>query len=503
MLRQVSGGLSRSIKPGQAPPANPVPSNVSSTPSPPGQSTPDPIIGDMLYGVSAGNWGKLAIGSASAILSVSAGIPSWATLLSLLPVHDHSIAAQGGNIPEASITDGTLLARLAAGETVAGLWTFQQRITIPLTDAIILSGTVGGNTWDIAVPPITASRSWTLSDAAGFVLMSALGPGQPAAGSLVYGAGATTGMTKLAIGANGTFLKSTGSAPSWANIAETDITDGSLLARLAANETITGDWTFDDGAGTSATTIFSTGTGSFDSLGLMILESGGFRAKLIAASTMIDDIVISLPAVGGNLVSAIETLVMTNKTLGDNTKIRCGTGATRTLFAKDTSSTVGFKVDTTDLTAQRNIKLPADVAASFVLVGNAASASGVLGKSDLTAQTGSIGSTVLLTGTAATVGVYRVSCYIKTTTAGTALDVVKMTVTSNDGAAQTTDMALWPASQTAPITPILNHDLATNNFASFGRAELYTAASQNIAFTTTVTKTGTPQYSIYVRIETL
>lgn len=39
-------------------------------------------------------------------------------------IHDHSNAANGGNIPEASITDGTLLARLAANETVSGLWYF-------------------------------------------------------------------------------------------------------------------------------------------------------------------------------------------------------------------------------------------------------------------------------------------------------------------------------------------------------------------------------------------
>lgn len=39
-------------------------------------------------------------------------------------VHDHSSAAEGGNIPEASITDGTILARVGSDETITGAWTF-------------------------------------------------------------------------------------------------------------------------------------------------------------------------------------------------------------------------------------------------------------------------------------------------------------------------------------------------------------------------------------------
>lgn len=48
--------------------------------------------------------------------------------------HDHSNAAGGGNIPEASITDGAILARLAANETVAGSWIFQNEVQLPNVD---------------------------------------------------------------------------------------------------------------------------------------------------------------------------------------------------------------------------------------------------------------------------------------------------------------------------------------------------------------------------------
>jgi len=123
MLRQVTGGLARSLLPGQAPAANP----VSSSPQPGGSSVPTPVVGDLLFGANTAvgvACSRLGIGAAGSILNVSAGLPAWGTALSLLPVHDHSTAAQGGNIPETSITDGTLLARLAANEVVTGSWDF-------------------------------------------------------------------------------------------------------------------------------------------------------------------------------------------------------------------------------------------------------------------------------------------------------------------------------------------------------------------------------------------
>jgi hypothetical protein len=121
------------------------------------------------------------------------------------------------------------------------------------------------------------------------------------------------------------------------------------------------------------------------------------------------------------------------------------------------------------------------------------------GASNLTGQTGNIGAQTLLTGAASdTAGAYRVSAYLKTTTAGNALDVVKLTLAWNDGSAQTLDMPFESA------TVIFNNlDLATLNAFAQGSVVLNLAASQNISYTTTVTKSGNPQYEVHVRIEAL
>ena len=122
-----------------------------------------------------------------------------------------------------------------------------------------------------------------------------------------------------------------------------------------------------------------------------------------------------------------------------------------------------------------------------------------VGSSDLTAQTGSIGATTLLTGAASgTAGMYRVSVYLKTTTAGNPGDVVLVTVAYNDGAAQTKVIPLLTSAAVAA-----NHDLGTLNAHAQGSIVLNLAASQNITYTTTVTAAGSPQYSIGVRTEAL
>jgi hypothetical protein len=110
MLRQVSGGLSRSIFPGTQPAANPVTPGTGGGGG--GSSLPNPTAGDLLYGLVIGSWAKLAIGPAGTILTSAGAAPTWSSALSLLPVHDHSNAANGGNIPESSVTN--LVSDLAA-----------------------------------------------------------------------------------------------------------------------------------------------------------------------------------------------------------------------------------------------------------------------------------------------------------------------------------------------------------------------------------------------------
>jgi hypothetical protein len=233
-------------------------------------------------------------------------------------------------------------------------------------------------------------------------------------GDLIVG-NSTPAWSRFAKGTAGTFLKQGANDPAWTGIAETDIADGSLLARVADAETISGAWTYTDHIKFDAT----------------------FR------------------------------------------NIQWGTSPFATLGPPTISTNTDWR-------------LPID--GGVIVARN--------GLNTLTGQTGSISDTVL--ATAAANGMFRYNFYLKTTTAGAALDVVKATVKHNDGTNQTTDVTLWPCTTgTGAITPILNHDLATANFASFGHAIVYSLSGQDLKYSTTVTKTGSPQYTIIVRLEAL
>lgn len=214
----------------------------------------------------------------------------------------------------------------------------------------------------------------------------------------------------------------------------------------------------------------------------------------------------NLPGNSGTIVVDASAVDYTLR-LGTGSILKCNTASVGANFADTNtvskklrvvlSGAVGANALTVNSTAARNYQT-LDVAGTIPLVGNTTSASGVLGKSDLTAQTASIGATTMLTGTTVSAGVFRVSFYMKTTTAGTAGDVVKATVAWNDGAAQTMDV---PMLTTGGVGT--NLDLGTNNAFVQGSVVVNVAASQNISYTTTVTKAGTPQYEIHARIEQL
>lgn len=70
--------------------------------------------------------------------------------------------------------------------------------------------------------------------------------GTPARGDIFVRSAAGLWVPKT-LGASGTVLRSDGTDPQWAAVQEGDITDGSLLARLAANETVAGTWDFTPG----------------------------------------------------------------------------------------------------------------------------------------------------------------------------------------------------------------------------------------------------------------
>lgn len=223
---------------------------------------------------------------------------------------------------------------------------------------------------------------------------------------------------------------------------------------------------------------------------------GSIDFSLITSS----GVVIQIPNGSGQVLIANASQNVQNKTLYSNCKLRTDAATPNPTFQDSVTTTKAVALDLTGISASttRKVKFH-DVSGSYVLVGNTTSASGTLGKSDLTAQTASIGATTMMTGNTVSAGMYRVSAYLKTTTAGAGGDIVTMTVAWNDGAAQTVGMPFI----TAAGGVVANHDLGTLNAFSQGSVVVNVAASQNVTYTTTVTKAGSPQYEIHVRIEQL
>ena len=220
--------------------------------------------------------------------------------------------------------------------------------------------------------------------------------------------------------------------------------------------------------------------------------SGGARLFSIANANGAGDVVLSFTA-----------------DISSNAILRIGSGIPSSFVTYDHVETYGLwlnrsggggrlTVNPSSTTSSHTLILPpAQAAGALVNDGSGTLSWGGFVKSNLTGQTGSIAAQTLLTGTATTAGMYRVSAYLKTTTAQAASSVL-MTLAWNDGTAQTLVMPLESA------TAIFNaHDLTTNNAHSQGSVVVNAAASQNISYTTTITGGGTAAYEIHVRTEAL
>jgi len=260
----------------------------------------------------------------------------------------------------------------------------------------------------------------------------------------------------------------------------------------------------DTAGGASFSTLqVSSGAIVFDTDGLVdtlyLKDSGtGFVGNLTWAGIGSGEAIALPVGASATLLSNTSTINVSNKTLLTSTVVRCNTG-TGVTFQDNTGTTKQMRFDLSGITAATTrAQKWQDTAGSVVTVGNTASASGVLGTIALTAQTNSLAAQTMLTGNASSAGLYRLSFYLKTTTAGSGGDVVKVTAAWNDGAAQTLDVPMLNA------TAIVNNlDLGTLNAFVQGSIVVKAAASQNVTFTTTVTKAGTPQYSVDARIESL
>jgi hypothetical protein len=109
---------------------------------------------------------------------------------------------------------------------------------------------------------------------------------------------------------------------------------------------------------------------------------------------------------------------------------------------------------------------------------------------NLTAQNASIGDTLLYAVPAAAAGIYRVSYYLITTTAGNAVTCLAT--------------IKWTDTEQAQVVASATIDISTDADFEYGSMVLYSVASQNINYATTVSgPIGAGVYSLYLRVEAL
>lgn len=432
-----------------------------------------------------------------------------ATLTGLLEISD---AGSGSDTPS-TLTQRRAILSSAGGNVFA-------RLGISATSTIIGPAAAGV----LSAP--TSSRIITIVDSAGTVLS-----GFTSAGAHFHISGATNGYvwTSDASGVGSWQAGGGGGGSTFLDNVfriQDNGTPTNELAFSVGGVTGTRTWTVQDADGTVAllepAQVWS-GVNEFnDGAGLTLIAAGGIRiGDGVFSGGQVDLFgpvlpqTVFFPSLSGTLalITGAQTFSSKTHSTTGNT-FRTSTSSSGCAWVDNSTTTKVVRPVLSGLTAFTNNSIVfvgtsvrtwtwPDYNGTHVVVGNTTSAAnGILGLSNLTAQTANIGATTLLTASANSSGLFRITVFVKTTTAGTAGDVMKVTIAFNDGAAQTADVLLTSLIVTTPAAAIL-HDLATNNFASQGVLTVYAAASTAITFTTTLTITGSPQYTIRVRIEPL
>lgn len=284
-------------------------------------------------------------------------------------------------------------------------------------------------------------------------------------------------------------------------------------------QTIRSDWDFRgllhvDGSGTGDK--FGLLQVSIDGLGspwLVLFDNAtGYTSYIELATQTADGRVFSLPALStSNDVFVMADLAYTlkAKSMFTDTVLQATSASVGAAFTDTTTSTkklrftlsgaVGNNAITVADTAARTWALDSDFDSRLMTSGNNAVAAGgagtagLLGKHDSTGNTATIAATTL--GNTVPVGMYRLTVYLKVTTAS-AGGTLTVSCNWNDGTAQSATLTAEHdvTGVTALSTTIVNTAYSLTK-------TLYSAASQNVTFT--VTMTGTPTYTCIARLEAL
>lgn len=322
-----------------------------------------PDAGSLVYAAGVNSpMTELAIGSASYILTSSGTAPQWTSNADVVDLNRSWQNSQFFKDTKITIVDD-------ADSTKTFLWSL---------------GGASANADATLAWSGTADRTITLPDATGTLLAWNAGTpkNQPLAGSLVYGAGATTAMSELAIGAADRILTSTGSAPQWStnasviDVARTwatlqtfkdttikivDDADSTKtlawsLGGASASADLTLAWagtadrtvTYPDSTTTLAglgTTQTWTGTNLFLAplqIGTSVSTYGEFDTSLLTAAR-----IFIMPDSDGTIVLTAATQTLTNKTLSSG----CVGNTAFALRASSASS--GFQIQDNTTTTKR------------------------------------------------------------------------------------------------------------------------------------------------------
>lgn len=302
-------------------------------------------------------------------------------------------------------------------------------------------------------------------------------------------AAATTSHTwnlPAAQGGAGTFFKNDGSGNlSWALIAETDIVDGALLARVAADETISGNWDFAGGG--RAVRVLSGNIGSDDGTGFAIWD-GVNHTRIAANPSLAGSIEVTLPSATTTLVGISDTATLTNKRFGGGCVIFNSPGSAFTLFGKGSSTTLGMLLDLTNIaTSNKTWAAIANLSGALPLVSNSTTvAAGSLTKIDSGTKTADIASANLSSTPPA--GQYQINYTLETVATDGTAGSVTVTFAWTGASALTkasTPLVLTAAGQQEGTFPI-------------------TLVSGNIAYSTAHTGIyGTASYKLTIRVVAL
>lgn len=357
------------------------------------------------------------------------------------------IGTWAGSILESQITDGAILARVAAAETIAGQWLFASQATgnIPLTIQGFAGQTTNLTNWKNNVGTILASVKLN-----GNILAAAFeGDGSLLTGLLV----------------------------------------GQLADFASGNFSVTGLWTFNDDP------VFTTGGVVITVAAGGTTQTGGFRllgndyVEIQGNGAQAAPIIVQLPVSSGTLIGNSETVVVTNKILSTGTKIRTQTATT---FQDPTSTTKQMQLGLSGITAgaTRGLTVQDDSAtiAGIVAVGGVTN--------DLIGKVASVAAYIAYTTVHA--GQYLVTAYAVFTVA---------TVPGN-----LTFKCSWTDAQGAKVSvPFANQESSTTGLVGVG----YAAAGDSFSATKVIqctaataikpetVLTGTGTYNVYFRVTAL